>query len=67
MAGWSDLEKEREERKKQRRKGTTNKGKKYMNLDIPWYSFSATFLQILSTFMFMQDKENEEQKIGYKE
>ena len=37
-----------------------------MDLDIPWYSFSVTFLQILSVFMFMEDKQKEEKRIGYK-
>ena len=37
-----------------------------MNLDIPWYFFSVSFSQILSMFMFMQDNEKQEQRIGYK-
>ena len=38
-----------------------------MDLGIPGCSFSVSFLQILSMFMFIQDKEKEEQRIGYKE
>ena len=38
-----------------------------MNLDILLYSFSVTFLQILSVFMFIQDKEKQEKRIGYME